>query len=262
MKKLLVITLVLLMFFSIVGCKNENKTNSKSESKPQKVTNAKVIEKQEDLIGVWKVTQPLPEDDVKDFGKELGIDNFTTTAVYEWYIELHNDGTTTYVLDYEQNKQSREKCQYTLFYEVLTEAKKVLPEEELLNIVKNHYVYGLYDVFLKGEVPEEYVDSQNYESYKKFFETASDEMKKYTNSPIEEQVAISAMWYSLLEDIGTRFVYKDGEWQPLASVEYKWSFEDGIFKYDLYKHDELTGTTDSFTLNGEFFKNSTWARVK
>ncbi len=266
MKKLLVLAISLLMIFSIVGCNSDDtKTNSKPESKPESksesIVATKEIETTEDLLGVWKVTQPWPYDEIVEFGQELELEDFKTSAVYEWYIELNNDGKTTYVIDYELNKKSREKTFYTLIYEVLTEAKKVLPEETFSSIVKNHNTYNCYTEFLKGEIPDIYVDSENYEGYKAFFEEARKVMQAHTDSSIEEQAALGYMWSKLLEDVGTRFVYKDGEWKALGSVVYDWSFEDGTFRYGGMKH-ELEGNTEEFTMDGEFFKDSTWTRVK
>ncbi len=262
MKKLLALVLALFMVFSIVGCDNDDtKTESNPVSAPQDAVSAKKIETAEDLVGVWRVEQPWPENEIKEFGEELGLENFKTTALYEWYIELHNDGTTTYVIDYELNKQSREKSYYTVFYEAFSEARKVLPEDEFMSLVEESNGYSCYKKLLDENTINNYTDSEHYEGYKEFLKTANAEMKKYSDSPIEEQAAIGAMWGELLEDVGTRFVYKNGEWQALASVSYGWSFEDGIFRYYGMKH-EIEGNTETFAMDGDFFKDSTWTRIK
>lgn len=261
MKKLLAFVIILVMIFSFIGCNSDDKTNSKVESKIESVVTTNEIKTVDDLTGVWKVTQPWPYDEIVEFGQELELENFETSAAYEWYIELNSDGTTTYVIDYELNKQSREKTYYTLIYEVLTEAKKVLPEETFLSIVENHNAYSCYKEFLKGDVPDIYADSENNEAYKAFFEEARNVMEAHTDSSIEEQAALGYMWSKLLEDIGTRFEYKNGEWQALASVVYDWSFENETFRYGGMNH-EIKGNTQEFTMDGEFFKDSTWVRVE
>ncbi len=262
MKKLLALVLALLMIFSIVGCDNDDtNTESKPISKPSNVVSAKEIETAEDLFGVWKVTQPLPDYFTEEYCEELGLTDFKTSAVYEWHIELHNDGTTTYLIDYELNEQSREKSHYTVFYELFSEAKKILSEDEFISLVKESLGYENFQKLLDENTINEYIDSEHYEGYKEFLNIANAEMKKHTNSPIEEQAAIGFMWGELLKDVGTRFEYKDDEWQPLASVRYDWSFENGTFMYGGMKH-ELEGTTKSFTVNGEFFKDSTWVCQK
>ncbi len=244
MKKLLAIFLVAIFVFSAVAC---------DKGKP--------IEIAEDLFGVWKVTQPLPDYFTEEYCGELGLTDFKTSAVYEWYIELHNDGTTTYLIDYEFNKQSREKSHYTCFYELFSEAKKTVPNDEFVSFVKSSHGYDNYQKLLDENTINEYIDSEHYEGYKEFLNIANAEMKKYADSAIEEQAAIGAMWGELLQDVGTRFVYKDDEWQPLSSVRYDWSFENGTFIYGGMKH-ELEGNTESFTMDGEFFKDSIWTCVK
>lgn len=265
MKKVIALLISMLLISMVAGCDDDtDKTNSQSEPQSESKSENIVeepIETAEDLIGVWKVTQPLPDYFTKEYCDELGLKDFKTSAVYEWHIELNEDGTTTYVIDYELNEQSRKKSHYTCFYELFSEAKRMLPEDEFESLVKASYGYENYQKLLDENKINEYTDSEHYEGYKEFLRKANAEMKKHVDSAIEEQAAIGFMWGELLKDVGTRFVYKDGVWQPLASVRYNWSFENGTFRYDAMKH-QLSGTTDNFTMDGDFFKNSTWVRVK
>lgn len=268
MKKLLTIAISIFMVLAIVGCgdskpksESDAKSEPKSETQSQTDIIVKDIETSQDLIGVWCVTQPLPDYFTADYREIKGLEDFKTSAVYEWYIELHEDGTQSYVIDYELNKQSREKSHYILYDELFCEAKKVLPENEFVSLVKDSYGYKNYQKLLDSNTINEYTDSENYEGYKEFLKTANAEMKKYADEPIEKQAAIGAMWYQLLEDIGTRFEYKDGKWQALASVVYNWSYEDGKYVYSGMSH-TLEGDTKSLFVDGEYFKGSNWTRVK
>ena len=271
MRKILAFAISVFMVFTIIGCGGDAELESKSEIKSETETKfetesdpdiiVKDIETAQDLIGVWCVTQPLPDYFTADYREIKGLEEFETSAVYEWYIELHEDGTQSYVIDYELNKQSREKSHYILYDELFCEAKKVLSEAEFISLVKDSYGYKNYQKLLDSNTINEYADSEHYDGYKEFLKTANAEMEKYVNEPIEKQAAIGAMWYQLLKDVGTRFEYKDGKWQALASVVYNWSYEDGKFVYSGMSH-TLEGDTKSLFVDGEYFNDSTWTRVK
>lgn len=268
MKKFFTLAISIFMVLVVVGCgdskpKSESDTKSEPKSETQSQTDiiVKDIETAQDLIGVWCVTQPLPDYFTAEYREIKGLENFKTSAVYEWHVELHKDGTQSYVIDYELNVQSRKKSHYVFYYELFCEAKKVFSENEFISFVKDSTEYKNYQKLLDKDTINVYSDSEHYEGYKEFLKTAEAEMKKYVNEPIEKQAAVGAMWYQLLQDVGTRFEYKDGEWQALSSVVYDWAYVDGKYVYCGMSHD-LEGNTKNLSVDGAFFVDSTWIRQK
>ena len=103
-----------------------------------------------------------------------------------------------------------------------------LSENDFYKAVNESYGYQSYQVFLKGEIPDRFKDSQ---SHKEFFKMAFEEVKKYENSPVEEQAAIGAMWAEILEEIGSTLVYEEGKWQTDVKYNFTWDFKEDSFVF-------------------------------
>lgn len=244
LKKLLAFLVLTVALFSFAACEDEEAVQEILPETPNAEEAPEELLYKEDLIGIWRVKTPFYESEIDEFAEELGISDFSTTAQMVTYIELKSDGTAGFVKDIDTLKKSAEECYFKLFYEAFTHARMTLSENDFYKAVSESYGYQSYQAFLKGEIPDRFKDSQ---SHKEFFKMAFEEVKKYENSPVEEQAAIGAIWAEILEEIGTNLVYENGAWLANTKYNYTWDFSE---------------ETWAFTFNEtEYFFNGTYTAI-
>ena len=243
-QKILACTCALLVALSFCGC-DENSTNREETPEPIVATEpiAKTVETAEDLSGIWRIEYPWPEREAEEFGEDLGIDHFVTTANFVFFVELKSDGTAVFLRDYDLVAEAAKLSYYTIFHEAFTQAKQVLDEETFEQKVTGTYGYECYIEFLEGTVPDWRQDSA---SHVQFYQEAQAEMLKYADRPIEEQAAIGALWGEILEEVGSSCEYVSGEWVSIAPHEFTWSF-DGSTLYLGETACQISGTTQQFS---------------
>ncbi len=225
------------MLLSFVSCENGDKTPDETiiEEHPEELVY------KEDFIGIWCVKTPFSANEIKEFGKDLGLADFSTTAQLVYYVELKADGSAGIVKDIELLKAALKDSYYNVFYDAFTEARNKLSEEEFYLKIAENYGYQSYQHFLKGEVPARYADSL---SHREFFRMACEEAEKYKNSPIEEQAAMGALWAEILEEVGNDLVYENGKWVANNKYNFTWDFlnESSTFVFN----------ETEYSLNGDY----------
>lgn len=259
-KKGFAFILALILCFLVCACGEEEDSSKSSSKSPDKNSSTQTpIKTSDDLIGVWCMQMAWPEGEAKEFGEDLGIENFVTTAKLSMHVEFTADGKASYLKDLDSLLNSAKNSYFTIFSEAFAEAKKVLDEQTFIEKVEDSYGYDCYDSFLKNRIPDRH---KNSSSHIKFFEMAREEMLKYENAPIEEKAAMGALWGEVLEEVGTNLVFKDNEWIATKDYSLTWTYDGNQLTFNENEY-ILKGTTAEFTLtpvNGG--SSTTWTRVK